>query len=349
MEKYYIKNGDSLESIADELGLKITELISYHNECSKMHDNIKNNDLPKWTDHIFIPDSVEVLKKNKEDFLSVDKVILIQKEIAPVQYLIQQKIDMQVSGSSMIDSETEIIWEYSKTQEEGVFYGDIQQKSHQVKYIKSIYRQLAEYMQKFNRPLEHLVVELFSEGNIKSLANQDEIKKVWDILKNKLKPELGDTFDEKNMIEGGDNDFSNTIPLIKNNILYTLFLNDLFYEYLELNTFIELEKRVYTSQIFSNEKVIITTKRKIEKEGNIAKIKFYSESASDKNDHLRGIYNTKLKDFLQERYNYSLTWSIEYHFNILKGEMLLCQSKIKEQASSKYSHLMEHKFELIKK
>uniref|UniRef100_A0AAU6WTK6 Uncharacterized protein n=1 Tax=Chryseobacterium endophyticum TaxID=1854762 RepID=A0AAU6WTK6_9FLAO len=112
---------------------------------------------------------------------------------------------------------------------------------HQVKYIKSIYRQFAEYMQKFNKPLEHLVIGLSQEGGVESLVNQEEITERWNMLKNELQPELGNTFEEKNMIEGGDRDFSDTLPLIKNNLLYTLFLNDLFYEYADPGIFIEQE------------------------------------------------------------------------------------------------------------
>ena len=35
------------------------------------------------------------------------------------------------------------------------------------------------------------------------------------------------------------------------------------------------------------------------------------------------------------------------HFDIEKGIMLFCQSKIKERTSSNYIHSMEHKIELI--
>ncbi|MFZ4930963.1 hypothetical protein [Chryseobacterium sp. Mn2064] len=349
LHKYYIKTADTLVLIAQELGLTVSELKEYHNNSSRPHEWIKaDNTLPTWSDYIIIPNSVEILKKNKEDLLSTEKVILTQKEIKESQYTILQTIDLQVAGSSMIDSETEIVWGFNKIKKEDGFYGDIIQKSHQVKYIKSIYRQFAEYMQKFNKPLEHLNVELFPEGHIKSLTNQEEIRQAWNVLKESLKPELGNTLEEKNMIEGGDKDFSNTLPLIKNNVLYTLFFNDVFYEYTELNIFAELEKQEYVSQIFANEKVTLSKKRKVEREGNIVKIKFYSESDSNKNGHLREIYNTKLKDFLQEPYSYSLTWSLEYHFDFLQGKMLLCHSKIKEQASNKYSHLTEHKIELTK-
>ena len=96
-----------------------------------------------------------------------------------------------------------------------------------------------------------------------------------------------------------------------------------------------------------NEKVNITIKRKVEKEGDIAKIKFLCESDSDHNKHLKEIYNSRLKEFLKENYDYSLIWSIEYHFDIEKGIMLFCQSKIKERTSSNYIHSMEHKIELI--
>ncbi|KAA0127813.1 LysM peptidoglycan-binding domain-containing protein [Chryseobacterium sp. SN22] len=347
--RYYVKNGDTLPSIAEELGLSISEIKKYHNESSRPHEWIKeDNSLPVWSTFIIIPDSVEVLKRKKEDFLSSERAALIQKETDTDDYLILQKIDMQVSGGSMIDSETEMMWEFRKFRKDGIFYGEIQQKSHQVKYIKSIYRQFAEYMQKFNKPLEHLVIELSHEGGVESLANQDEIMERWNRLKNELQPEMGNTLEEKNIIEGGDRDFSDTLPLIKNNILYTLFLNDLFYEYVELGTFVEQEKQQYTSQVFANEQVMLLSKRKVEKEGDILKIKFYSEADPGKNGHLRSIYNTKLKDFLQENFDYALTWSLEYHFDIRKGKMLLCHSKIKEQASRKYTHLTEHTIQLSK-
>lgn len=347
--RYYVKNGDTLASIAEELGLSISEIKKYHNESSRPHEWIKeDNSLPAWSTFIIIPDSVEVLKKKKEDLLSSEKVALRQKETDNDKYLILQKIDMQVSGSSMIDSETEMVWEFRKFKKDGIFYGAIQQKLHQVKYIKSIYRQFAEYMQKFNKPLEHLVIGLSQEGGVESLVNQEEITERWNRLKNELQPELGNTFEEKNMIEGGDRDFSDTLPLIKNNLLYTLFLNDLFYEYADPGIFIEQGKQQYISQVFANESVMILTKRKVEKDGDILKIKFYSEADPDKNNHLRNIYNTKLKDFLQEHFDYAFTWSLEYHFDIQKGKMLLCHSKIKEQASRKYTHLTEHTIQLSK-
>lgn len=349
LHKYHIVKSFNLQKIAEILGLEVKQLKDFHNANSSPHEWIKDdNQFPMWLNHLYIPDSEINLIENKKQRESLNFVSLKQSEIDSSEYKIKQKIDMQVSGSSIVDSETEIIWEFSKFEKEGVFCGEIQQKSHQVKYIKSIYRQFAEYMQKFNKPMEHLIIELFQDGAMKSLLNQDEIKKTWDTLKGELKPELGNTLEEKNMIEGGDKDFSNTFPLIKNNTLYTLFLNDLFQEYSELNTFVELEKQDYISQIFANEKVILFKKRRVEKDGNMVKIKFFSEADPNKNGHLRQIYNTKLKDFLQEEYNYSLTWSVEYHFDILKGKMLLCHSKIKEQASAKYSHLTEHKIELIK-
>lgn len=345
--KYDIKKTDTLFSIAQELGLETSELKAFHNKNSRPHEWIKDDDtLPIWSEYIIIPDSVEALKKRHGELRSAEKVVLKQKLFERSQYTILQIIDLQVSGNSMIDSETEIIWECSKNKKEDSFFIDIRQKSHQVKYIKSIYRQLAEYMQKFNKPLEHLTMELFADGTIKSVVNQDEIKEVWNVLKTELESEMGDTIEEKNMIKGGDEDFGKTLPLIKNNTLYQLFLKDIYNVYSELNQFIEIGKQEYISQIFGNEKVFLNVKRRVEKENGIAKIKFYAEADSQNNEHLRDIYNAKLKDFLKEHYAYSLTWSIEYHVDIEIGKIISCYSKVKEQASSKYSHLIEHKIVL---
>lgn len=348
MEKYFIKNGDSLQSIAEELGLHIEEVVSFHNIHSKLHDQITNMGLPKWSDHILISDSIENLKNKKHKKESSNTVSLFQKEVESSRYLISQKIDMQVSGNSMIDSETEIIWNYKKTKSENNFLAHLNQESHQVKYIKSIYRALAEYMQKFNEPLENLVLKLSEKGSIDELINQQEINQRWQSLKKDLTLQLGNTLEEQNMLESGDKDFSDSLPIIKNNTLYNLFFPNVYQEHEISDKFNGEERKSYVSQIFSNEKVHITTKKKVEKDHQIVKIKLFSQENQSENDHLKRIYNEKLKPFFQEEYKYSFTWSVEYHYDVQTGKMISCNSKIKEQTGSSYSYVMEHVIELKK-
>ena len=47
-------------------------------------------------------------------------------------------------------------------------------------------------------------------------------------------------------------------------------------------------------------------------------------------------------------FNYQLSWSVEYHYDIKNAKMIYCLSKIKEQASSKYCHLLEHSITINK-
>ncbi|MGG5210054.1 hypothetical protein ACQWU4_14075 [Chryseobacterium sp. MIQD13] len=337
-----LKEKDSISDIAIDLGIDLKILIEYHNASSQPHEWIRKDlTVAPWVKELIIPDTAENLRNLKKQRESPNIVNLVHKELE-TRYTILQKIDMKVSGSSMIDSETEIVWEFKKSRKKDFFNGNVKQTSHKIKYIKSMYRQLTEYMQRFNKPIENLVVELTPQGSVKTISNQSEIESEWKNLRKELQSEMGDTLEEKNMLEGGDKDFSDTLPLIKNNILYNLFFNEVFQEYNNVGEFVQLGQQKYNSQIFNNEKVNITIKRKIEKEGNIAKLKFYSESQSDKNEHLRELYNTKLREFLKEDYGYLLTWSLEYHYDIEKGKMLFCHSKIKEQASNSYSHLMEH-------
>lgn len=348
-EKFFLKEGDTINDIAEFLGLDVNLIKEFHNKRSPPHNHIRENlSIPNWNKFLFIPDSCDNLKKKKEELDSPNIINLFQKENHSIDYKIVQKIDMQVSGSSMIDSETDMVWEVEKLTKNNLFFVNVTQKSHQVKYIKSIYRQLAEYMQKFNEPIEHLILGLSSFGGIISVENQEEIKTSWKKLRESLKAEMGNTLEEKNTLEGGDKDFGDSLPLIKNNILYQLFFNDIFYKYTEVHKFIEIEASQYISQVLSNEKVNVVTKRKVEKEGNLAKIKFYTESDPNKNEHLRNIYNSKLKDFLKEEYNYQLTWSIEYLYDKKNAKMISCMSKIKETACSKYCHIMEYNITIDK-
>ncbi|WP_292008623.1 hypothetical protein [Chryseobacterium sp.] len=344
VHKYPVKEGDTLESIAAELGLGSKELKKYHNTNSRPHEWItEDNNLSKWINILYIPDSIDNLKNHKNSLKTLD---LVQKEIELNTYSITQKIDLKVSGSSLIDSETYMSWNYKKKRKNDTFIGELEQVFHQVKYVKSIYRALTEYLQKFNKPLEHIVVELSDTGEVSGINNQEEIKDRWTELKRELVSTLGNTLEEKNMLESGDQDFSNTLPLIKNNILYALFFTDLYKKHEINDRFDGGEKRIYPSQIFNNENSHIITKKKVERENKIIKIKLYSENDPLKNSHLQTIYNDKLRAFLQEDCNYMMTWSVEYNFDIETGEMLLCNSKIKEQTGNNYCHTTEYNIEL---
>lgn len=345
--KYYIKRKDTLKSIADELGLSVEALRGYHNRYCELDDLIGGDgkNLTK-VGYILIPDSEKELKRKKIHQKIINTFSLVQQSTGTLKYDIIQNVDMQVSGSSIIDSETEILWECKKEGKEDSFYVDLYQKSHQIKYIKSIYRPLTEYMQKFNKPLEYIRLRLGPGGDIREIKNQKEIEHQWLELKKSLMPEMGDTLEEKQMLEGGDKDFANTFPLLKNNLLYRLFFMDLYKSYTVSDKFYNVDPLEYVSQIFAQEKLFLDTKQKIEKDDYLLKIKFYSEADFQKNEHLKNIYDTKLRDFLKEELNYQFTWSLEYTFDIRQGLLLLCHSKIKEQTGSNYKHFTEHKISL---
>ncbi|TWP30806.1 hypothetical protein ETU09_00125 [Apibacter muscae] len=266
-----------------------------------------------------------------------------------VNYSIIQTIDMQVSGQSMVDSETEIIWEYEKREGSDAFYDKVSQKKYTIKYIKSIYRPLAEYMQKFNSPLDLLFLKIAPQGGIAEIKNQESIYDQWLEVKKELTSEMGNTLEEKQILEGGDKDFSNSLPLLKKNLIFRLFFMKLYKTYLISDSYNLVDSFTYVSQIFEQENVSLITKQKVEKNNYLLKIKFYSEADLLKIDKLKELYNSKLKDFLKQEFDYSFSWSLEYTFDLRNNQMLSCHSKIKEQACSHYKYLTEHKISLIEK
>ena len=117
-------------------------------------------------------------------------------------------------------------------------------------------------MQKFNKPLEHLNVKLRPSGEIKEILNQKDIEDKWLLLKEELSPEMGDTLEEKQMLEGGDNDFKNSLPLLKNSLLHRLFFMDLYKSYTISDTFYSVAPLKYTSQIFNQVLLILLNNNK---------------------------------------------------------------------------------------
>jgi len=345
VHSWQIKKGDWIPDIAKELGLDLSALLKFHNNNTHSIHRIRDDyTLGPWTDWILLPDSVENLKEKKRRAYFIN---LIQKESEELTYNIIQQLDLRILGDSMIDSVTAMLWKLNKVNKGDSFFVELTQSSHEVRYVKSIYRQLTEYMQKFNKPLGHLHLALSDKGAIENISNQAEITTVWNDLRQELQAEMGNTLEEQNMLEAADVDFTDTLPLIQKNVLYNLFFPELFQEYNVLGQFEELGNSQYISQLFTNEKVEIKTQRKIERQGDIAIINFYSFSDTTKNKHLKKVYNAKLKDFLKEDYDYSFSWSIEYRYNIALGTMLFCQSKIKEEANTAYRHMTEHRIEII--
>jgi len=346
--KYYIKRGDTLEFIAKELGIGKEFLKEYHNKYCDLNSLIGGDKLPK-SGYILIPDTIENLKERHEGIIENNNIDLKQEPIELVNYSILQTIDMQVSGQSMLDSETEILWEYEKRKGENFFYDKISQKKNILKYIKSIYRPLAEYMQKFNIPLELLFLKIYPQGGIAEVQNQESIYEQWLEVKKELIPEMGNTLEEQQILEGGDKDFSNSLTLLNKNLIFRLFFMKLYKPYLVSDSFVLIESLPFTSQIFEQEEVKLITKQKVEKNDYLLKIKFYSEEDPLKVSKLKELYNNKLKDFFKQDFNYSFSWSIEYTFDLRNNQMLFCHSKIREQACSHYKYLTEHKISLMKK
>lgn len=121
-KKYYVKRKESLESIANELGISSENLRGYHNRFCELNDllSAKGENLQK-VGYILIPYSIEQLKINKEKEVRLKTFALEQKPTETLTYLILQNIDMQVSGDSIVDSETEILWKYKKEQNQNFF------------------------------------------------------------------------------------------------------------------------------------------------------------------------------------------------------------------------------------
>lgn len=336
---------DSLESIASLFGANAHQVRHFHNMYADLNDLI-GDVLPKHLTQIIIPVDGIYLDLNTQTQSKNNQTISLEHINIDTKYQISLKIDMIVKNSSLIDSETEMVWGFSKRVEKDLVALKINQLSHQIKYVKSMYRPLLEYMKKFNKPLENLIVELNENGEIKKIINQDEIHKNWEVLKEELKNEMGNTEEEKKILQGGDKDFSDSMEILNNNLLYQIFFPAVYSkEFVSDQKFEHLENGTYTSQIFSFAKIKTATKRKIEKASENLSVKFLTESQKEPNDEVINIYNSKLKEFLNKDLDYKLNWTTEYLFDLKTSKLKNVKSKIKEFANDQYIHTTE--FDII--
>jgi hypothetical protein len=267
-------------------------------------------------------------------------------ENASCKYKITTYQSMMAKDRQLVSIKTDTIWKFTVIKKTANFYHiKLVVIDHIVKNDTAGMDNFIEFSKMFNRPIDEIVLELNASGEIISVVSQKEIYEKWLLLKNNELLQYQGDESMKGFFEAGENDYSDTLNLLKFNIQYFLFFDTVY----EKNASNFMSKNVqFPSKLFQGTNLGYDKLQTLEANQNsiVVKNEIILNDGQDKG--LKAFYDTNYKnlvgcDFLQAA---SINATAIYD----KGTGLLkkCSAKIIEKASEHLFFDIDLKIEQIK-
>ena len=264
----------------------------------------------------------------------------------PLTYKIFQKISFSINGSVINETETEIEWnieDISSSDDETIIH--IKTGVHNIIECDPQYRQLIELMCMFNIPISDLVLVLNKTGMPVKVKNQEDIYNRWKSLRLECFSQLENDETVRPILDAAENDFKNTISLIKKTPLYVLFFSDVYGQEVINNS------SLFTlpSQVFTGKDVTFKSSRQIQdnKDGHL---KLSIDAEGVPNEDFRKLYNDKFKQLFQDTsYLYEGKLRASYSYDSKQGIIEFCHAELVENlANNKMCSKQEFEVKFIK-
>lgn len=244
------------------------------------------------------------------------------------------------------ETETEIEWDIediSSSDDETIIH--IKTGVHNIIKYNPQYRQLIEFMCMFNIPISDLVLVLNKTGIPVKVKNQEEIYNRWKSLRLECFSQLENDETVRPILDAAENDFNNTISLIKKTPLYVLFFSDVYGQEVINNS------SLFTlpSQVFTGKDVTFKSSRQI-KDNKDGHLKLSIDAEGVPNEDFRKLYNDKFKHLFQDTsYLYKNKLRASYSYDSKQGIIESCQAELVENlANNKMCSKQEFEFKFIK-
>jgi hypothetical protein len=268
--------------------------------------------------------------KNEEVLeLITDKIQL------PLTYELKQITEFVLTGTQMNYTETEMKWniKHLERDEENEGY-DIQilLEEHKILKYKPQFKSLIDFISKFNSPLSVLNLHLDKNGIPNKIYNQQRIWEKWMNLREGEFSELKDDKNAKVILKGGDSDFSNTIEVINNSLIYILFFP---YVYnIKGTSDIKREVKI-PSNLFNGEICTFSIlERKREWFENMLIVEHHANGRPNNCKNIHNIYNDGLKNVADNKeFNYKNIYTASYQFSRRNGLIERCDAELYEEAT----------------
>ncbi|BBA29143.1 LysM peptidoglycan-binding domain-containing protein [Prevotella melaninogenica] len=313
---YTVKQGDTLQSIADQLQINVDDIIEFHNRHSNTFITESRPNL-FGVDIIILPADLSEFRRRHNP----NRLNLLYGDItlACEDIVIDEATELQMRGQNLIQAQT--IQRFSVKQEEkdGHAISIIDCKEIIKRQISPEYKPLADTISFLGQPLYHLVLGINPNGEIAKIVNQEEIYERWNKLKQTKEAQilLADDVTGEKISQAMDTDYSQTLKVIKETLRYRLLCPDFWGD----QTLGEVRHRetdlTLSSNFFSSHKIRFLLKetfaRADETKGIIVTQEYSSMKEIQK--ELSGVYNSSLNDYLQTPMNYGMKIKCTFHLS----------------------------------
>lgn len=279
---------------------------------------------------------------NSEKAIKNETDLSITEDSKNLKFEINQKIQFYFVNKNVVDTETEMIWLIDYIHKNSM---KIAQEKHQVLKVNPAYKEMISFAQIFNYPLAEVFLDLKPNGETEKIKNQNEIFKRWEELKeNHLNENLQDDV-KKDIYEKGDSDFSESLGVLDNSLLYKLLIANVYGKKKVSKNYNFLFDCQFLSNIFTQKIIDCEVKEKVNYiSNNIIEIERLIVNKPI-NGQIKELYDEKYKDVISKDLNYSYEIRLKYHYNEIKGNLINLSVSLKEIAndSLKYSTQINYK------
>ena len=299
---YTIKQGDTLQSIADQLQINVDDIIEFHNRHSNTFITEYRPNL-FGVDKIILPADLSEFRRrhnpNRLNLLYGD-ITLSCKDI-----VIDEATELQMRGQDLIQAQTIQRFSVKQDEKDGHAISIIDCKEIIKRQISPQYKPLADTVSFLGQPLNHLVLGINPNGEIAKIVNQEA-----QIL-------LTDNVIGENISQAMDTDYSQTLKVVKETLRYRLLCPDFWGD----QTLDEIRYRetdlTLSSNFFSSHKIRFTLKEtfsRADETNGIIVTQEYS-SMKEMQKELLGVYNSSLNDYLQTPLDYGMNIKCTFHIS----------------------------------
>lgn len=258
--------------------------------------------------------------------------ILISPRYSSIEskkYRISQKMIMDVETSRFTDIETDIIWQTQPLQQRSqIILKELQRNA--VK-IPTAFTPTIQFLSQFNEPIVELQLAINENGTINNILNQHEIEQKWQHVKHRIlssQTEPDELLDS--IINKGDSDYQQTLPMLLNTPIYQVFFPALLgSKYLEPRS----SGTINTHSHFIPENVVkleLSECIKIEDNGTIT-IKYRGTNKPLDLKQYTDNYEQVYSQMTSAKFDYLFSIKADYHY--LLGEFSHGQIEYIEQLS----------------
>jgi len=286
-------------------------------------------------------------EENTKDSVQSSKFILTYP-LGKLRYNILVSQNLNVNGRNFVNSRTHIIWSLivEDVTSENIIVA-IKTEQNKVLNTTPDSTDLLNFSLIFNIPLEYIRLKLNKYGGIEDIMNQNEIFDKWGQLKKNELLKYRDDMSMKGIFTAGDLEFSSSLKVLQQNILYTLFFNDVYNKEIENNI---SNKHTFktNSKLFQGNFIDFNHSQSINK--NHDKINVNDSFLQKMTDfsNLKKLYEKDYKVITGDNFSYSYGCNATSIYEAKEGYLEKTTARMEEKANNALFHILQYQIELIK-